>query len=199
MERQQIDIATLLADDLSSNFKLFVTAYQAGIYAFLVRQTGNIYDAEDIAQEAFIQAYYALVDYPAERRRALALRPWLYKIALNIFYKRLRGNRLQCVALDMREESEHVEIEDTSSFQPEIMLEHRELQYELEALLLTLPTQYRAVVNLYYFAGLNYREIADLLALPMGTVKSHLHRGVQLLRTTLATQKEQEQQKQKGR
>ncbi len=188
MERQQIDIAALLADDLGGNFTLLVTSYQPKMYAFLLRQTGNPYDAEDIAQEAFIQAYYALVDYPAQRRRTLALRPWLYKIALNIFYKRLRSNRLRCIPLDMEEEGEHVEIEDVFSPRPEIILENQESLRELGTLLLMLPVQYRVVVNLYYFVDLSYREIADLLNLPMGTVKSHLYRGIQLLRKTLDAQ-----------
>jgi RNA polymerase sigma-70 factor (ECF subfamily) len=93
MERQHTDVAALLADDLNGNFKLFVTSYQPTIYAFLLRHTGNVYDAEDMAQEAFIQAYYALVDYPVQRRRTLTLRQWLYKIALNIFYNLLHIGR----------------------------------------------------------------------------------------------------------
>ncbi|GCE21456.1 RNA polymerase sigma factor [Dictyobacter kobayashii] len=192
MYQQDTALARLLATDLKSNFRLLIIRYQPQIYAFALRQTGNPHDAEDIAQEAFIQAYYAMADYPEQRIQALALEPWLYKIALNIFYKRLRNNKLQLIALDTGEDKEHIQIEVGASYQPDFILEDKEALRELAALLMTLPLQYREAVNLYYFAELSYCEIAELLQQPMGTVKSNLHRGVQLLRKALVS-------KQKGR
>src|SRR5579884_1131170 len=121
MHSHSADLARLLANDLKSNFKLFVLHYQSQLYAFMLRQTGSLQDAEDIAQEAFIQAYYAMVDYPSQRIEMLALQPWLYKIALNIFYKRLRNNKLQLIALDTTEDGEHTLIEEDASSQPELL------------------------------------------------------------------------------
>jgi len=184
MHYHSAELAMLLADDLKNNFKLFVLHYQSRLYAFAFRQTGSPQDAEDITQEAFIQAYYAMVDYPPQRIKMLALQPWLYKIALNIFCKSLRRNKFQLVALNIADDGEHTLIEDDASSQPELLLEDQESLRELESLLVKLPMQYREAVNLYYFAELSYREIADLLNQPIGTVKSHLHRGIQLLRKT---------------
>jgi RNA polymerase sigma-70 factor (ECF subfamily) len=186
MDHGNADLSMLLATDLDRNFKHLVIAYQPRLYAFALRQTGSPQDAEDIVQEAFMQAYYALGDYPDARVRTLALRPWLYKITLNIFYSRMRKSRLQCVSLDTSEDGPHLEIEDSWREQPDVMLENRESLCELEAHVAQLPAQHRDAVNLYYFEGLSYQEITDLLNVPMGTVKSNLHRGIRQLRKALA-------------
>ena len=178
-----------LAADLDCYFSQLVLTYQHRLYAFALRQSGSRQDAEDIAQEAFIRAYYALCDYPPERIRLIKLQPWLYKITLNVFYERLRQARLPLVPLDVTEESIHLDIEDDWREQPDAALENREGIHELEALVHTLPKQYREAVNLFYFEDLSYREIGELLNCPLGTVKSNLHRGTKLLRKTLEIQK----------
>lgn len=193
MDASNADLSLLLATDLERNFRHLVTAYQHRLYAFALRQTGSPQDAEDIVQEAFMQAYYALGDYPAFRVRTLSLRPWLYKIVLNIFYSRMRKSRLPCVPLDTSEDGPHLAIEDSWREQPDVLLEDLETLRELEAHVAQLPAQYREAVNLYYFESLSYQEIADLLNLPMGTVKSNLHRGIRQLRKALASEKTQKE------
>lgn len=176
----------LLAGDLDRYFGQLVLTYEARLYAFMVRQTGSAQEAEDIVQEAFMQAYFALGRYSQQQRAAIALRPWLYKIALNIFYGRLRKPGLPVVALDFSEEGPHLAIEEDQEQQPEALFEKEEELRELGALLNQLPEHYRTVINLFYFADLGYQEIANLLNLPLGTVKSHMHRGIQRLRRVLA-------------
>ncbi|MBA2395876.1 MAG: RNA polymerase sigma factor, partial [Ktedonobacteraceae bacterium] len=127
--------------------------------------------------------------YSVERRHALTLQPWLYKITLNIFYSRVRQAKLPTVSLNIQEESSHIAIEDDESTQPEIIALGNETLREMAELLVKLPVQYREAVNLYYFAGLSYREMAELLNQPMGTIKSNLHRGIRLLRQALITRK----------
>ena len=187
MNASPADLSTLLAVDLDRHFQQVVLHFQHRLYAFALRQTGSSQDAEDIVQEAFMQAYYALASYPAQRIQALHLQPWLYKITHNIFISRMRRVKLQQVSLDNTESC--IEVEDDESARPEMILEVRESLRELEALLVTLPEQYREAVNLYYFEELSYREIADLLSQPMGTVKSNLHRGTKLLRNALSMQR----------
>jgi RNA polymerase sigma-70 factor (ECF subfamily) len=115
----------------------------------------------------------------------MALRPWLFKIALNVFYGHLRKSRLSVVALDLSEAGPHLALEEDQGLQPDAIFAKEEELRELGSLLDQLPEQYRTVINLFYFADLGYQEIADLLNLPMGTVKSHLHRGIQRLRRIL--------------
>ena len=189
MAQSDEQLRQLLATDLDRYFEQLVLSYQHRLYAFALRQAGSPQDAEDIVQEAFIRAYYALGDYPTERTQALKLQPWLFKITLNVFYSRLRTARLQLAPLDMSEESMHLDIENDWREQPDVALEDSERVHELEALVCTLPEQYREAINLYYFEDLSYREIAELLNQPVGTVKSSLHRGTRLLRKTLETQK----------
>ncbi len=176
------DLLELLATDLNRYFQDMVLGFQQRLYAFAFRQTGSLEDAEDIVQEAFIRAYHALADYPAERIRMMKLQPWLYKITLNIFYRHRSGSRLQYMPLDLSEDSVLLDIEDDEREQPEKILEEREELRELEVLISQLPEQYQVAVSGYYFAELSYREIAELLNQPVGTVKSNVHRGVLLLR-----------------
>ncbi len=185
---QSPDLLDLLATDLDYYFQHLVLSSQQRLYAFALHQTGSPEDAEDIVQEAFIRAYHALADYPAERIRAMKLLPWLYKITLHIFYRHRSAARLQCMPLDLSEDSALLEMEDDGHEQPEKVLEHREDLRELEALISRLPEQYRAAVNCYYCEELSYREIAELLNQPVGTVKSNVHRGTQLLRKAMETQ-----------
>src|SRR5205085_10102272 len=112
----------------------------------------------------------------------------LYKITLNILYRHRSSSHVQHIPLDLTEDSVLLEIEDDEREQPEKVLENREDVRELEALIAQLPEQYRVAVSCYYFAELSYREIAELLHQPVGTVKSNVHRGMQLLRKTVKIQ-----------
>jgi RNA polymerase sigma-70 factor (ECF subfamily) len=181
------DVRELLATDLDRYFQQLVLSFQQRLYTFALRHTGSVQDAEDIVQEAFIRAYHALADYPTERIRIMKLQPWLYKITLHIFYRHRSSSRLECLPLDPSEEHVLLEIEDDEREQPERVLEDKEELHELETLLSRLPEQYRVAVSCYYFAEMNYREIAELLNQPIGTVKSNVHRGILLLRKSVET------------
>ena len=179
------DLVELLATNLDRYFPQLVLSTQQRLYAFALRQVANPQDAEDIVQEAFIRAYHALKTYPADRIRFMKIQPWLYKITLHIFYRQSSNeSRLQYTPLDISEESADCEIEDNEDERPEKILEDREKRRNLEAMISCLPEQYRISVSCYYFAELSYREIAELLQQPIGTIKSNVHRGTQLLRQT---------------
>ncbi len=182
---QLVELADRLATDLDRHFPQLVLSTQQRLYTFALRQTDSRQDAEDIVQEAFIRAYHALRTYPPDRIRLMKLLPWLYKITLHIFYRQsTNGSRLQYIPLDLSEESAHCEIEDNEEMRPEKILEEQEDRRTLATMISRLPEHYRVAVNCYYFAELSYREIAELLQLPIGTVKSNVHRGTQLLRKT---------------
>jgi RNA polymerase sigma-70 factor, ECF subfamily len=181
------DLGELLATDLNGYFSHLLLRYQQRLYTFALRQSGNPQDAEDIVQESFIRAYHALADYPAERIRMMKLQPWLYKITLNVFYRQKSNAWQKDAPLDLSEESIHLEIEDDERVQPEHIVEDKEALRELEEMLSRLPEHYRLAVSCFYFDELSYREIADLLNLPIGTIKSQVHRGMLLLRRSAET------------
>jgi RNA polymerase sigma-70 factor (ECF subfamily) len=170
--------------------------YQNRLYSFALRWSGNREDAEEIAQDAFVRAYDALKSYPAERVLALALRPWLYQITLNVARNRARNRRPSMARFEGVDspglEGRTWEPEDDERARPEAVLERAERQAELGALLATLPTRYRAPVILRFVEGLGYTELAAVLSQPVGTAKSNVHRGVQLLRKAMSAQISQE-------
>lgn len=176
-------LCRLLARDLDTYFEQLVLKYQRRLHAFVTRQASNPQIVEDIVQEAFLRAYATLEDYEPQRREMLKLQPWLYRITLNTFYAYLRKNKLQQISLEAYVDLP--DIEDNWQGQPEAVALDREWLRELETRISLLPAPFREVINLYYFEELNYGEIADILNQPIGTVKSRLHRGTQLLRQML--------------
>jgi RNA polymerase sigma-70 factor (ECF subfamily) len=177
-----------LACDLDTYFEQLVLSYQHRLRVFVTRQAGSPQIAEDVVQEAFLRAYTTLEDYPSERIRELQLSPWLYRITLNTFYGFLRKAKLQQVSLETLIDHPDLEIEDSWQDQPELVAQDREWLRELEAKVALLPSPFREVINLYYFEELSYTEMADVLQQPLGTIKSRLYRGTQLLRQALKTQ-----------
>ncbi len=188
MDYDEHQLPELLAIDLNRHFKQLVLYYQDRLFAFMLRLTGSSSDAQDILQEAFLGAYVTLSQYPKERIQTLKLRPWLYKLTLNIFRYSKRIRQLVLMPLDLSEGSTALDIQDTEEVRPDILFEDTERQQELEALVLTLPEHYQLVVTCHYLEELSYQEIADLLDQPIGTVKSRLHRGLQMLRHRLQIQ-----------
>lgn len=187
MDQRYQDLPALLATDLDNHFEQLMLLYQHRLYAFALRQVGNAQDAEDIVQEAFLRAHHALKNYSASRIQTLQLRQWLYKITVNVFHNHVRCSKPLSVPLDMSEDSQVLEIEDPSG-EPDQAVYWLEWRHELEVRVATLPEQYRVTVNLHYFEELSYREIAELLNQPVGTVKANIHRGIQLLRRVLERQ-----------
>jgi RNA polymerase sigma-70 factor (ECF subfamily) len=181
------DLSAALAADLDGHFEHVMRLYQDRLYAFALRLIGNPQEAEEIAQDSFVRAYQALAKYPAERRRALALRPWLYQITLNVFRNRVRGQHLHLVPLKQNDEVGAWEHADEGPA-PDAIIEQAELKETLGALVTALPERYRLAVILRHIQGLGYREMAAVLKQPVGTVKANVHRGLQLLREALEAQ-----------
>ncbi|MBX3066665.1 MAG: RNA polymerase sigma factor [Anaerolineae bacterium] len=172
-----------IAADLDASFEYMVLAFQDRLYRFALRLTDNPQDAEEIAQDAFVRAYKALSSYSPERRLTLAIRPWLYQIALNVFRNRVRTPHPPTDSL----EADEIEISDASEDRPEQRATISERDGELARQVAELPRHYREVLVLHYVEDLTFLEIADLLDQPLGTVKSKVSRGIDLLRRKLTT------------
>lgn len=163
-----------------------VQLYWQPLKAFILSRTGSLQDAEDIVQEAFVRAYLALDHYSLEQIQSLKARPWLYKITWNVFCNHVKRTKLSSqVYLEALEEKDFVEQDRLSNEHPERAFEQVEQRQELETLVATLPQNYRVPVTMYYFEEMRYREIADILQQPVGTVKVYVHRGIQMLRKAL--------------
>lgn len=194
-----------LAADLDGAFEWVVREYQGRIYGFALRLTGNPQDAEEVAQDAFVRAYRALQRFQSERIAALALRPWLYQIALNVVRNRARGKRHRTVTLLVGDEVEGErregvpEPQDGAVEGPSEFAERASVGEVLARLVGQLPDRYRAAVILRHVEGLSYPEAAGVLGQPIGTVKANVHRGTKLLRAELVARLHEEERDERER
>lgn len=152
-------------------FERLVRRHQDAIFAFALSLCGDRHEAEDVAQESFVRAWRAYGGYGEGRRRDLKERPWLHRIALNVFRNRLRGRR---PLLELMEGAAPA----PRAVEPEQVALRNAWRVELRRHLLTLPRPYREAVVLHHVQGLGYAEAAEVLEVPVGTVKSNCHRGL---------------------
>jgi RNA polymerase sigma-70 factor (ECF subfamily) len=138
------------------------------VYNLALRITADRDAANDCAQEAFIRAYRALGQYD----QTLPLQPWLLRIATNTSLNYVR--RWHAHEQPVEEFPDHAE---PAELNPEAVAVRREELGEVLGALAALPPRYRAALTLRHLHELSYDEIAAALELPLGTVKTHLHRA----------------------
>jgi len=156
-------------------FAELVRRHQGKVRGLLLRLSGNPTLADDLAQEAFLRAYRGLVGFEGRSRFST----WIYRIAYNVFLNhRARGKEL--AALPQGFES------SAAAPDGELSPGRFDLRQDLAAAIAELPERYRVVVTLYYLEDVSYPEIAEVLDVPLGTVKTHLHRAKKLLREHLS-------------
>lgn len=153
-------------------FQTLVLRYERRIFTLALRLTGSRFDAEDLAQETFLRAYQGIASFRFESR----LSTWLYQICRNLCLNHLpRRKRAPGVV-------ERVELEAPPSIGPREELAAREWSEAVRRGLRRLRPELREVIVLYGTHSLSYEEIAHLLELPIGTVRSRLHRGREALK-----------------
>jgi RNA polymerase sigma-70 factor (ECF subfamily) len=160
-------------------FGALVRRYERELYGYLRRYLGDAHLADDVFQNTVLQVYLKSGQYEAGR----PVRPWLYTIATNQAIDALRRNgRHQLLSLDQQREelaegelSSLVETLESSSPDPLEAAQGQERRQKIRASVDRLPEFLRQVLVLAYYQGLKYREIADILGIPVGTVKSRLH------------------------
>jgi RNA polymerase sigma-70 factor (ECF subfamily) len=164
----------------SEAFGVLLRRYERELYGYLHRYLGNSALAEDVFQNTFLQLYLKSGQYEQGR----PVRPWLYTIATHQAIDALRRNgRHQAVSLELvREEASGlgdvnglVHLLESRDAGPFEQLSEQEQREKVRASVEQLPDPYRQVLILAYYQGLKYREIAETLEIPVGTVKSRLH------------------------
>ncbi len=157
-------------------FELLVEKYYPRIDRLAQQVVGTPMTAEDIAQEVFLRAYRALPRFRGES----SLYSWLYRITINLCLNHLR--RQPDVPLAREDPALPLR---ASRSDPSSLLEERERDRFVRRAIDSLPAHYRIVVVLRDIEGLAYQEIAALLNIPMGTVKSRINFGKRLLKEKL--------------
>ena len=149
-------------------FEDLVIAYQHRVFGVALRMLRNRSEAEEIAQEVFLRVHRAVEDFRGEAK----LSTWLYAIT-----SRLCLNRLASGERRMAREGEESLERLRGDADPAAHVERIELEAALQRAITELPEERRIVVVLRDFEGLSYEEIAAALDLPLGTVRSRLHRA----------------------
>ncbi len=165
-------------------FEMLVKRYERELYNYLRRFLGNQVLAEDAFQATFMQVYLKCHLFDAERK----VRPWLYTVATNQAIDIQRRNRRhRLVSLDRPNRTQHdelgtlMDVLSSKEVDPGHGMEQTERKEWIREAVAALPEQLRSAVKLVYFRGMKYRDAADELDVPVGTVKSRLHAAVKRL------------------
>ena len=164
--------------------------HMAEAYRLAQWLTGNAYDAEDVVQDAALRAFRGIKSFGAVNARA-----WSLTIVRNTAYSWLRKNKSKAVVFtdDLspaeQREFEHEGLHGTRVETPEEIALFKADAEDVQQALAQLPAQFREVIVLREMNQLNYRDIAEITNVPIGTVMSRLSRGRQLLTTLLGDRK----------
>jgi len=166
-------------------FRDLVLRFERPVYALILRMVRDAETAEDLAQEVFVKAYRHLASYDPRRKFA----SWLFKVAHNTTIDHLRRAQLDTVPLAAEQEDGGgllAVLADASTESPAAAAERRDMARALERAIARLRPEYREAVVLRYVEGLAYQEICEVLGLPVGTVKTNLHRARKELAAAMA-------------
>jgi RNA polymerase sigma-70 factor (ECF subfamily) len=176
------DDALLIAETLAGQTAAFgklVEKYQDRLFNTVVHLAGNVEDARDVVQEAFVQAFVKLDTF----RGSSAFYTWLYRIAFNISAGQRRKHR-PVGSIDRKGEQIGLDPMDNGNG-PVEQLEQEECCQQVRRALRRLTDEHRKILVLREIDGCNYETIAGILDLPVGTVRSRLHRARMQLREEL--------------
>jgi RNA polymerase sigma-70 factor, ECF subfamily len=171
------DLIRRCQEGQESAFRELVDKYKHLVFGLIARMTSNRQEAEDLAQEVFLRVHRGLPYFRGEAR----LSTWIYRIVAHLcLQERQRGGPVAW-SLD---DPEH----GTSVGEPGVVdarFSDLELRDRLEKAMAQLPAQYRLVLAAHYLQGVQYEDLAEALGLPLGTLKTQLHRAKRRLRQLL--------------
>ena len=180
MPTDEAQVAAVLAGDRDA-YAVLVDRYQDRLFNTMVRMVGSREDAADLVQEALVQAYLKLDTF----RGAAQFYTWLYRIAMNLALS-FRRRRKRPASIDQAKEAAGEEpVDETAG--PEDCLLSAEQVDQVQAALARMGDQHRQILLLREMEGCSYESIAEILTLPVGTVRSRLFRARLQLKEQLST------------
>jgi RNA polymerase sigma-70 factor (ECF subfamily) len=187
------EVVLLAREGQQRAYRVLVRRYERPIFSLVYRMVRDRELAEDLSQETFVKALNAIESYRPEYKFS----SWLFKIANNTAIDHLRRRELDTLSLEGSPhaltpdavEATALQIGDRSENALDIV-EAKELGGEIERAIAQLRPEYRACILLRHVDGRAYEEIAEMLDLPLGTVKTYIHRARNELRRLLAHMKE---------
>ncbi len=192
METQVTDDKTLAAQAAAGRqraFRELLRRYERPVFSLIYRMVRDRGLAEDLSQEAFIRAFNAIASY----NPGYKFSSWMFKIAHNLTIDHLRKKRIDTISLHgsphaLTEEAQARTrpIVESADERPDAYVENLELGSQIEAAIGKLRPEYRTVTLLRHVEGYSYKEIAEIMELPLGTVKTYIHRARLELKEALA-------------
>jgi RNA polymerase sigma-70 factor (ECF subfamily) len=187
------EVVALAKAGRDSAYRELVRRYERPVFSLVYRMVRDRELAEDLAQETFVKALNAIESYRPEFKFS----SWIFKIANNAAIDHLRRRELDTLSLDGSPNAETPDAVEATALQvgdrsetPLEELEARELGGAIERAIGQLRPEYRACILLRHVEGRPYEEIAEMLSLPLGTVKTYIHRARNELRDLLADLRE---------
>ena len=174
--------------DLNATFEALLEPILDGAFGTALRFTRNRSDAEDLVQEAALLACRGFKSF----ERGSNFKAWFFRILTNCFYSKYRKRKRQGTEIELDDAPElflycqtaavglHAKVED-----PAQLLMGKMATEQIEAAIAALPDEYRVVATLYFVQDFSYQEIAEVVGVPVGTIRSRLHRGRRLLQKAL--------------
>jgi len=182
-------LATLAAQGREGAFRELLSRYERPVFSLVYRMVRDRTLAEDLAQEAFIRAFNAIESY----KSGYKFSNWIFKIANNHTIDYLRKRKLDTVSIDGSPHASSEEevsrtrlVVESAAETPHEFVEHKELGGQIEEAIGELRADYRTAILLRHVEGYAYDEIAEIMDLPLGTVKTYLHRARNQLKERLA-------------
>lgn len=163
----------------SAAFRVLIDRYRDSLLRFLIRFMGDRQAAEDVFQETFLQIHLSAGTFDTSRR----FKPWLFTIAANkgrdLHRKNSKRSTLELSA-EVGDESgpRFVDLMEIETTRPLDALQAREREERVQSAVMELPEHYREILLLAYFQKMTYAQLAEVLGIPLGTVKSRLHAAV---------------------
>ena len=164
----------------SAAFEQLLLLYQQKIYHLALRTCGDPHDAEEATQEAFLSAWKNLPSFRGES----SFSTWLYRLTVNACNDLFRKNKASAANVALEDEEAALQVPDTAPG-PEESLQRKETQQAVQDALQQLSPEHRQVLLLRELQQLSYDEIAAVLDMDLGTVKSRIHRARNQLREIL--------------
>jgi RNA polymerase sigma-70 factor (ECF subfamily) len=187
--RTDQEIVTLARAGEEAAYRELIRRYERPLFSLLYRMVRDRELAEDLAQETFVKALNAIESYRPEYKFS----SWIFKIANNAAIDHLRRRELDTLSLEGSPHAETPEAVEATALQignrqesPLEAVEARELGGQIEQAIAQLRPEYRSCILLRHVEGRAYEEIAEILNLPLGTVKTYIHRARNELRQALA-------------
>ena len=171
-------------DGDESAYKQLLENYRGAIYNLIYRMVHNREETEDLVQEAFMKAFKALPTFNEE----YAFSTWLYKIAVNNCIDHMRKKRLKTFSLNKPLQSKDGELDrefPDTSMSPDKDILSDEKSRLIEAAIQELPENYKTAIILRHAEEKSYEEIAQILDIPLGTVKARIFRAREMLKKKL--------------